>query len=163
MKKSIIILSLAFTLSACVTPYKDPRSPDVQKNQLIKSLNELVGNYKVVDSRNDDYKNFSSFKISNENNQMNIEILSSKNELLQLNGKECIGRYKEQEKDAFVICTKPSANISMFTFERILTGEKITDGAIVGGFKTLEVKKGDYLLSFWTRNGRPHHYVLNRQ
>lgn len=163
MKKLMILLSLVFALSACVTPYKDPRPPEVQKNQLIKSLNELIGNYKISDSRNDDYKNLSLFKVTNENNQMNIMILSSKNELSRLNGKDCIGRYKEQEKDVFVICSKPSANVSYFIFERILKGRKITDGAMVGGFKPLDVKEGDYLLSYWTINGKPHHYILNLQ
>lgn len=163
MKKTVTILSLVLLLSACSTPYPDTRSPEVQKNQLIKSLNELIGNYKVLDSRNDDYAKFSSLKVTSEINQMNIMMLSQENKIFQLNGKDCIGRYKEQEKDAFIICSKPSENVNLFTFERVLNERKITDGAVVGGFKPLTVKEGDYLLSYWTKNGRPHHYILKRQ
>lgn len=53
MKKLLIAGVLPVLLSACITPYKDPRSPEKMRQDLTAAVDALAGTYEVVDSRLD--------------------------------------------------------------------------------------------------------------
>lgn len=163
----MLFVGFSLALSACATPYKDPRSPEAQKNQLTSSLNELVGDYDVVDSRNDDRRGVTEVSVSNVDNMMLVKLKGGESDMW-LDADSCTGHYKDAEwagnKDVVVLCFSESTSVGVYVFRKLTDGTIVTSGAMLAGFKPMTVASGGHLLFLSTaRSGRPHYYVLKRK
>ena len=161
--KQISTIFLLVMLSACITPYKDPRPPEVQKAELTTVLRELNGEYTVIDSRNDDRNEYTTLKVIAGDEAMILRLSGKKDNELWIGGSNCIGRSKSEEDQFSMVCNG-SSGVNYFYLEKLSSERKVTDGALISRFKPMVVESKNYLLSFWSINrGRPHHYVLKKK
>lgn len=167
MKQATTIFFLMM-LSACAGSYKefkyeDSRLPDIQKAELATALRELEGEYVVIDSRNDDNREYTTLNVIAGKESMVARLSGKKGYDLWTKGSNCIGHSKS-EGNQFKVSCDGSSEVNYFSFEKLNAERKVTSGALIGGFKPLIVESKNYLFSFWTvRSGRPHHYVLTKK
>jgi hypothetical protein len=160
------ILVASTLLSGCVT-YEDVRPLPEQKSQLLAAASELVGDYWVLDSRNwhEDLEGKAIYaKVSASNDGISAKILSDKTLVTLQTDKTCRGSFDEDSRhDIRIYCHGLAKTIySGYDMKKIGNVRDI-NGPLIGGFKPLRLSPGDYLLGFYTRDGRPHYFVLKRR
>lgn len=169
----LIFTIIAVVFSGCYSKYEDARTPEMHKQDLKKSLSVLKGKYIIKDSRNIIKDYFTSVEVySTDDNAVSISLFGPKNRSYVAVGRNCVGNFHSNGAGANFHCDNinPEANppfimpVGWVFFERWNYDYNITSGAMIGGFKAMEVKKGDYVLGLSERtNGRTHYLLLEKQ
>jgi hypothetical protein len=162
MKRKIVVLGLCFGLAACAAPFKDTRSPEELAAHVAAALNVVVGDYEVVDTRNDRAAKFAVVAVDGQDRSMNVVLVRRDGSVLVLNGRNCTGGYNVVERSGRVSCRGPSADIIYFAVDKNLDERKVT-GSMFGESEPMTIAKGDYLLEYWESRGRPHYYLMKRK
>lgn len=158
-------ICLAFLFSACATPYKDPRTPELKKEQLKSAIASLYGEYTIKDSRNNDGR-FISVIIHPVNGSIFAEFVDSRGEVFKVyGGTDCSGTYRDNDKFASIFCVneRPGEHISKIFMKRILSPEIIPAGPGLFNYKAMPIESGYHLDYYLGSNGRPHHFWLERK
>jgi hypothetical protein len=157
-----MLIPVIMVLSACVTPYKDPRSPDEQKAGFENASKVLVGKYRVVDTRHH-YQAASEIEILQMNQTIMVRFLDKNNTGSYMVGVQCMGFYHE-DRGLGLFCDTPKQDVSFFNIEKELQPRTIKSGALIATFAPLNVGSGQYLLSMsGYPNGRQFYYVLEKK
>ena len=98
--KKVLLATLALTLIGCVTTYKDPRSSEEQKESFNNAMKVLWGDYRVVDSRNNDGK-FIDISVHQKGDSVFVEFVDSRVRVMTINGGKCTSGFRPQDNYAY--------------------------------------------------------------
>jgi len=145
----------------------DTRSQEEKKTDFKTAISELSGEYDVVDSRNEIYLNYNfaaakSLKVTTLGEDIIFKLIGKNNSELLIVGRNCIGNNHKLSTN--FLCREVSSGMNFIDLGKEKHGYQIKSGALIGGFPTLEVHAGDYILSFYeSGSGRPHYYILTKR
>jgi len=164
--RTIAIAALCATasLSGCMT-YQDPRTPEQQKSALHWAANELVGQYSVTDSRNDDGRGYVQAIVSrqDDSDQLGLLMVNPKTGATALKGSDCRGWYAENHRYTAMQCDADRIReVNFFSLVRQASPDPVNSGTLPPSFATMVVPEGSYLFEIADRSGRHHYYVLTK-
>jgi len=163
MKIKMTALVLVGALSACATPYKDPRTAAELSEDVAASLNQLIGEYEVVDARNDNFAQSAAVSVDGEGRSVNVMMALRNGSIFVLNGNDCSGAFNRKDNAGSLSCYQPTSDIIYFSIGKSNYARKIDTSVLLMASKPLLVEKGDYLLEYMERRGRGHYYLLKRK
>ena len=164
IKKISVIVGTIALLSACVTPYQDPRSPEEKAEQFTKSMEVLWGDYRVLDSRNNNQK-FVDVSIQKSGDSVFAEFIDAQGRVMTINGGNCGGGYRANDNYAYFFCTNKFAgnHISMITMRTVFEPMTVPAGGGLFGHKEMKIEKGYHLNFTLGNNGRQHQFALEKK
>ncbi|MFK0378197.1 hypothetical protein [Pandoraea sp. NPDC090278] len=155
----IFIPIFSLMMSACISVSVDERPIAQQREDFDRASAALIGEYSIVDSRKDDFS-VTSFTVSVRGNNLIVVGHQKREDNFIITGKECSGRDRGIGKSIY--CGKESGAITYVSLELLYYSRSINSAWSPFSKPAMDVKPGDYLLEFGTRNGRTSSYLIKK-
>lgn len=165
IRASLFIVFISGCTSISSTP--DTRSQQEKKADFNLAIAGLSGEFDVVESRNEIYlrHNFAearTLKVAELNENIIFMLVGKDSKELVIVGGMCGGNNHKLSTN--LSCSKASSGIDYISFSNEKHEYQIKSGAMIGGFPPLNIRTGDFLLSFFeSGSGKPHYYTLKRK
>lgn len=154
-------LCTSLLLSACAS-YHDSRSPEQQKSALNAALNDLIGDYEIVDSRPaSDYRRVS---IGTTKGLMTVALATPERGIL-MHGSKCTGWHTEKDGRYFksVMCDGRDWDVLYFDVQTDSTQKSVDDKNTNSKFEPMTVPAGYYLLTTRIKSTQKEAYFLMKR
>jgi hypothetical protein len=168
MKQVCVTGFAAILLMGCATAPApvDPRSPEERQAAFDSAARELIGNYVVIEKRNE-FFNGRSLKVnevivSRSGDALIYLLKGERDKPLLMMASDCVTRYPERPSEIY--CHNTSTEMATVGFSKVNTARKVSTGALIDIHGPMTANPGDYLLYFMERGpGRVHYYLLKKK
>lgn len=169
--KKIGLISIPLLLTACVTPYKDPRPLAEQQAALASVSKKLTGTYEILERRGDGWGNENEdgvVMLNKHDGEIAISIVNRKRKnyaLIQSKLENCSAAESTKGNGIDLFCIpKDDSGINVFSIDRDPTRKTIKSGALIPLWKPMSIPMGDYILEIHMKgSGHAYYYLLKKK